>query len=67
MVKVKIIKANDFSFSEKNAIYKAILKNKKARIEGDIDVNFINEVMEVNFKRRLSYYEKIAVLKEIFL
>ena len=22
--------------------------------------------MEVNFKRRLSYYEKIAVLKEIF-
>ena len=66
MVKVKIIKANDFSFSEKTAIYKAILKNKKERIEGDIEVNFINEAMEVNFKRRLSYYEKIAVLKEIF-
>lgn len=45
---------------------KQYLKNKKERIEGDIDVNFINEVMEVNFKRRLSYYEKIAVLKEIF-
>lgn len=55
-----------FLLVKKMQYIKQYLKNKKERIEGDIDVNFINEVMEVNFKRRLSYYEKIAVLKEIF-
>ena len=66
MINVKIIGANNFSFNARSIEYIAILKNKKEQIKGNIVVDFINEIIEVDFKRKLSYYEKIAVLKEIF-
>ena len=66
MIKVKIIKENKFFYNVRPITFKAILKNKKERIVGSIKFNFIMENVEVDFKRRLSYYEKLAVLKSIF-
>ena len=66
MIKVKIIKENKFFYNVRPITFKAILKNKKERIVGSIKFNFIMENVEVDFRRRLSYYEKLAVLKSIF-
>ena len=66
MIKVRIIRKNKFCYDIRPITFKAILKNKKERIVGSIKFNFIMENVEVDFKRRLSYYEKLAVLKSIF-
>ena len=66
MIKVKIFKTRRFKYSDSPISYEFIMKNAKEKISGDVIVDFQTETVKVNFERKLSYYEKLAILKEVF-
>lgn len=66
MIKVRIQNYKKFDYNPRPTTFGIILKNKKEKIRGSLTVDFRDKEIEVDFPRRLSYYERLAVLKEIF-
>lgn len=66
MIKVKIKDYKKFDYNPNPTTFEIILKNKREKIKGSLKVDFRDRNIEVDLPRRLSYYERLAVLKEIF-
>ncbi|MBO5477676.1 MAG: hypothetical protein J6A15_08000 [Clostridia bacterium] len=66
MIKIKIKDYKKFDYSPNPTTFEIILKNKREKIRGSLKVDFRDRNIEVDLPRRLSYYERLAVLKEIF-
>ena len=65
MIKIKIKDYKKFDYSPNPTTFEIILKNKREKIRGSLKVDFRDRNIEVDLPRRLSYYERLAVLKEI--
>lgn len=66
MIKIKIKNYKNFDYNPNPTTFEIIMKNKREKIRGSLTVDFRDRNIEVDFPRRLSYYERLAVLKEIF-
>lgn len=66
MIKIKIVNYKKFDYNQYPVIFDIILKNKKEKLIGNLIVDFKNSEVAVDFPRKLSYFERLAVLKEIF-
>lgn len=66
MIKIKIKDYKKFDYNPNPTTFEIILKNKREKIKGSLKVDFRDKNIEVDLPRRLSYYERLAVLKEIF-
>ena len=66
MIKIKIKNYKNFDYKPNPTTFEIIMKNKREKIRGSLTVDFRDRNIEVDFPRRLSYYERLAVLKEIF-